>query len=251
MLQRPDREIGMLSKTLPVAITALTAVLFTSCVSLPWQGEAPAEEVNLAFTIRNNLLFLTTAQINNQSGRIFFGSAHPRTILDPAFAARVHGRRYTLDLNQRDSLPFTPIVTPLGGIGDALVGADVWGGHAVTINYRSGLLTYQKDGIYPDYMTLYRFEAEPMIEAEVDGRAIPAVLDTALPDTLVLPRGSEPAGRKRSHVTIAGTDFGNVDVALGDVSQARVGNRLLSKFLISVDYGRRQVGLWRDPRIPM
>jgi hypothetical protein len=50
---------------------------------------------------------------------------------------------------------------------------------------------------------------------------------------------------------IAGTDFGNVDIALGDVSSARAGNRLLSKFLVSIDYGQREVGLWRDPRIGM
>ena len=241
----------MLSKSLPVAITALTAVLFTSCVSLPWSGQAPASEVNLAFTIQNNLLFLTTARVNDRPGRIFFGSAEPRTILDPTYVQRLQAQQYTLHLNQRDSLPFTPVVLSLGGTGDALVGADVWGNHAVTINYRSGLLTYQKEGIYPDYMTLYRFEAEPTIVAEVDGHRTPVVLDTALPDTIVLPRGSSAAGRRRAHVAIAGTDFGDIDIALGDVTRARVGNRLLSKFLISVDYGHRQVGLWRDPRIPL
>ncbi len=250
MLQRPEEEVGMLSKSLPVAITALTAVLFASC-SLPWAGEAPANEVNLAFTIQNNLLFLTTAQINNHPGRIFFGSAHPRTILDPAFAAQVRSDRYTLDLNKRDQLQFAPLVTSLGGIGDALVGADVWGQHAVTIDYRVGLLTYQKEGIHPDYMTLYRYSSEPAINVDVDGKTVTAVLDTALPDTLVLPRGLSKNHRTTAHVAIAGTDFGTVDVAVGEVTAPRVGNRLLSKFLISVDYGRHEVGLWRDPRIPM
>lgn len=250
-MQRPEQEVGMLSKSLRVAITALTAVLFSSCVSLPWKDEAPANEVNLAFTIENNLLFLTTAQINHQHGRMFFGSAHARSIVDPSFAGKVGSAQYTFQMNERDSLSFTPLVTPLGGLGDALIGADVWGGHAVTIDYRVGLLTYQKDGIHPAYMTLYRFDAQPMIFAEVDGRPVPAVLDTALPDTLVLPRGDSASGRRKSRVTIAGTDFGEVDIALAEVSEARVGNRLLSKFLISVDYGRHEVGLWRDPRIPM
>lgn len=225
--------------------------MFTSCISLPWSGEAPANEVNLAFTIENNLLFLTTAEVNHHPGRIFFGSAEPKTVLDPAYAGRVGGDGYTLDLNQRESLPFVPVVTPLRGVGDAIVGADVWGGHAVTIDYRSGLLTYQKEGIYPSYMTVFRFEGAPTIPVEVDGRAVRAIVDTALPDTLVLPRGTAAAARHKSHIAIAGTDFGSVDVALGDVSQPRVGNRLLSKFLISVDYGRHQIGLWRDPRIPM
>ncbi len=247
MLQRPGKEVGMLSKT-PLAITALTAVLFTSCGTF---GSAPPSEVNLAFTIENNLLFLTTAEVNNQPGRIFFGSANARTTLDPAFERRLHARRYTLDLNQRDSLPFNPVVMSLGGIGDALIGADVWGGHTITIDYRSGLLTYEKQGLQPEDMALFRFETEPAILVEVDGRSVPVIVDTALPDTLVLPRGAGRSGRRPAHIAIAGTDFGNVDVGLGEVSQARVGNRLLSKFLITLDYGRREIGLWRDPRIPL
>ncbi len=241
----------MLSKSLPVATTALLAALFTSCSLLPWQGEAAPNEVNLAFTLENNLVFLTTAEINNHAGRVLFGSANLRTIIDPAFDEQVHGFRYRLQLNNRESIPFTPVVMSLGGVGDAIVGADIWDAKAVTIDYRAGLVTYQKEGIYPDSMTVFRFDGEPKVLAEIDGRAIPAVVDTALPDTLVLPRGSTPAGRHTAHVNIAGTDFGNVDIALGNVSQARIGNRLLSKFLVSVDYGRRQVGLWRDPRIPM
>ena len=237
----------MLSKSLPLAITGLIALLFWSCAMLPWHGQA-ANEVNLAFTIENNLLFLSTVNINNQAGRIFFGSANGRTLIDPAFAERLRSSRYGLHLNQRDILPLAPVVISLAGVGDALVGADAFGSHAVTIDYRSGLLTYQKDGIHPHSMTVYPFTAEPSIIVEIDGEQTPAIVDTALPDTLVLPRGSAAPGRHKAHVVIAGTDFGAVDVALGDVSNARIGNGLLSKFLVSVDYGRRQVGLWRDPR---
>ena len=86
------------------------------------------------------------------------------------------------------------------------------------------------------------------IEVSVDGRKVAAIVDTASPDTLVLPRGTAPAGRRAAHVVVGGTDFGNVDVLFADVAQVRAGNRLLSKFLVAIDYGRRQVGLWRDPR---
>jgi hypothetical protein len=51
-------------------------------------------------------------------------------------------------------------------------------------------------------------------------------------------------------VSIAGTDFGPTDVRYANVAHPRVGNRLLSRFLVSIDYGKRIVGLWRDPRIP-
>jgi hypothetical protein len=74
-----------------------------------------------------------------------------------------------------------------------------------------------------------------------------AVVDTANPDTLELP--GETKGRGRAHVSIAGTDFGQIDVSYSPaLGQPRVGNRLLSRFLVSIDYGRGIVGLWRDPR---
>jgi len=87
-----------------------------------------------------------------------------------------------------------------------------------------------------------------MINVIVDGRTIPVVVDTASPDTLTLRSAGTTAGRRSAHVQIAGTDFGNVDVDYADVATPRIGNRLLSRFLISIDYGRRRIGLWRDPR---
>lgn len=251
MLQRAPEEPGMLSKSIPVALTTLACLMFFSCSSLPWSHEEPANEVNLAFTIENNLLFLQSTTINHQTGRIFFASAAPQSVVDPAYKSRIGGAKYELHLNDRATIPFAPAVLDLHGVGDALIGSDVWGSHAVTIDYRSGLLTYQKDGIHPDYMTVYRFNAAPTVMAKIDGRDTAVVVDTALPGTIVLPRGTAPAGRRVAHVVIAGTDFGNVDIALGDVSSPRVGNRMLSKFLVSIDYGRREVGLWRDPRIGM
>ena len=242
----------MLSKSIPLALTALACLMFSACSSrLPWSSQEPGNEVNLAFTIENNLLFLRSTTINRQPGRIFFASAGQRSVLDTTYASRIRSPKYELHLNERATLPFTPVIVDLHGVADALIGSDVWSSHAVTIDYRSGLLTYQKDGIHPDYMTLYHFDAAPAVSAKVDGRDTTVVVDTTLPDTLVLPRGTAPAGRRAAHIVIAGTDFGNVDIALGDVSAPRVGNRLLSKFLVSIDYGRREVGLWRDPRIGM
>jgi hypothetical protein len=50
-------------------------------------------------------------------------------------------------------------------------------------------------------------------------------------------------------VTVADADFGTIDVQYANVTRARVGNRVLSRFLVTIDYGRKVVGLWRDPRI--
>ena len=47
---------------------------------------------------------------------------------------------------------------------------------------------------------------------------------------------------------LAGADLGTLDIRLADVSDARIGNRILSKYLVTIDFGKREVGLWRDPR---
>jgi hypothetical protein len=240
----------MLSKTSLRATTLVAVLLFSACSSiLPWRKLPAATELNLAFTIRNNLLFLPSATINGHPGRIFFGSAAAHSLVDPSYAASIQpgDGPLTLQLAARESLRFSPLVTPLGRAGDVLVGADVWGNKAVTIDYRSGLITYQKEGIHAEEMKLYRFDAEPSVTIDVDGQPVTVIVDTANPDTLVLHR---PAyGRGTAHVTVAGTDFGTIDVLYTNVSQARIGNRLLSKFLLSIDYGHHLVGLWRDPRI--
>jgi len=234
----------------PCHATCALALLFAlGCVSaLPWQNEPVGNEVNMAFAIRNNLLFLDGATIDGRHGRFLIGTVQPQTMIDPKFA--VEGL-HSVQLNQRESFRFTPVLTDLGGIADGIFGRDIWGGHAITIDYHGGLLTFQKEGMHPDLMIVYEYADDPMINVVVDGRKTPAFVDTTSPDTLILPRAGGPAGRRSVHVQIADTDFGNIDVRFADVSAPRVGNRLLSRFLVSIDYGKRQVGLWRDPRIPL
>jgi len=60
----------------------IALVVFAACGStLPWHDAPPPDEVNLSFTIHNNLLFLPSAKINGHTGRFFFGSATPRTVV--------------------------------------------------------------------------------------------------------------------------------------------------------------------------
>ena len=230
------------------------ALLFAAACSsaVPWRDEPIGREINLAFIIRNNLLYLPGATIDGRPGRFLFGSAHPQTVLDTHFAQAVGPLPFhSLQLSARESLRFTPLILDLRGVGDGIVGADVWAGHAVTIDYRAGLLTFQREGIHPDLMSLYWYKDAPSINVAVDGQLVPVIVDTSSPDTLVLPRNGATVERRKAHVEIAGIDLGSVDVRLADVSAARIGNRLLSKFLITIDYGRRQVGLFRDSRIAL
>jgi hypothetical protein len=245
----------MLSKSIvrarPVTALCAFALLLSSCSSLkPWKNEPAVSEVNVAFVVDHNLLYLPSVTIDNRAGRYFFSTASPRTVLDPALVAELHGPKpsYVLRLGEKEALQFNPVSLKLGPAGDAMIGADVWGNRAISIDYVSGLLIYQKEGIHAGLMTLYRFDTQPIVNIDVDGRRVTAVVDTASPDTLEVP--GAVAGRRAAHVTIAGSDLGSVDIAVAPgLTHARLGNRLLSKFLVSIDYGRRVVGLWRDPRV--
>jgi hypothetical protein len=240
----------MYSKTLVIAIAS---VLFCgSCrVTAPWANEPIGQEINISFVVRNNLLFLPSATIDGQAGQFLLGTADPQTVIDRGFAGRLTGSAgpsRALQLNEKESLRFAPAVIDLHGVADGIIGADVWGSRAISIDYSSGLITYQKEGIHPESMTLYRFDAEPRVNILVDGKEIAAVVDTASPDTLILPRGNAPASRTHARVQLAGADLGSIDIKLADVAAPRLGNRILSKFLVTIDYGKKEVGLWRDPR---
>ncbi len=245
----------MLSKSIVRArtVTALCAfaLLVCSCSAvLPWLSEPAAGEVNVSFVVDHNLLYLPSVTIDNRAGRYFFSTASPRTVLDPRLVAALHGPKpsYVLRIGEREALRFNPVSLSLGRAGDAMLGADLWGNRAISIDYVSGLLTYQKEGIHPGLMTLYHFDAQPAVNIDLDGRKISAIVDTASPETLELP--GAVAGRRAAHVVIAGSDLGSIDIAVAPgLTQPRLGNRLLSKFLVSIDYGRRAVGLWRDPRV--
>lgn len=225
-------------------------ILLAGCRTMqPWRDDPSRPEVNLIFTVERNLLRLPSVEINGQPGRYFLGSAHKRSVFDPSLVAALAGKKPRLHLTARESLPLSPVPIALGSIGDAIIGAEAWGKKALTIDYYAGLITYQKIAIDTSHMKMHRFTGEPSIVIEVDGVRMNAVVDTALPDTLVIPRGGRKAARRGARIRIDETDFGAVDVALDDVSRPRLGNRLLSRFLITIDYGQSQVGVWRDPRI--
>jgi len=241
----------MYSKNLLIAIATL---LFCTMCRTPWANEPIGQEVNLSFVVRNNLIFLPSATVDGKSGGFLLGVGNARTALDAGYAANLPPATWrgvrSLQLTEKEALHFTPVLLDLHNVADGIIGADVWGNRAISIDYASGLLTYQKEGIHPEMMTIFRFSAEPRVNVIVDGKEVAAIIDTTSPDTLILPRGNAPPGRRQARVQLAGTDFGNLDVRLADVAEPRLGNRILSKFLVTIDYGKREVGLWRDLRTP-
>lgn len=235
----------ILSKS--VVAATLAALALAGCASrLPWAREPIGNEVNLAFTLQRNLIDLTTVRVNNRAGRYILGTAAPRTVIDPRTAA---AGPQTVQISEKQTIPVQPATLDLRGVADAIIGADAWRNRAISIDYRSGLVTWQREGVDTARMQLYTYDAEPMIYVNVNGTNVAAIVDTTSPDTLVLP--ARNAGRGTARLIIGDVDFGTTDVAYAPVATARVGNRLLSKFLVTIDYGRRRVGLWRDPRIPL
>ncbi len=234
----------ILSKPTRLATALIAAFFATSCARfLPWGNTPVRPEVNLAFTLDRNLVELQTVRINDRPGRFLLGSAAPRTVLDPDFMS---GSRQTIQISEKETFDIAPSALDLGGVADGIIGADVWGNRAISIDYKAGLVTYQRFGIERSLMTVYEYDLEPMIYVSVNGADVPAIVDTTSPDTVVLP--SATSGRGTARVSVAGVDFGLLDVRYANVSRARVGNRVLAHFLVTIDYGKKEVGLFRDTR---
>lgn len=230
----------------------LFATLLAGC-SLPWSHQGPTE-LNVAFHPENNLLFLDNATIGNMQGRFAFASAAKRSAIDPPFAARLPrpGRRgYLFELGQREIVRFRPLHIPLHGVADALLGADAFPASAVSIDYRLQLITFDESGLHSEEMSVFSWTAEPAVDVMINDRHAIAIVDTASPETMVIPRSSlsSTGDRATVDITLADARFKGVSVRLADVGEFRIGNRLLSKYLVWIDYRQKQVGLWRDPRI--
>lgn len=237
----------ILSKSPAAATIAMLALATLSCARyVPWRNEIPASEVNLAFTLERNLVEFSTVRLNNREGRFILATAAPRTVIDPRFSDRTTN---ILQLSENETVRLATAALDLGGVADAIIGVEPWRSHAISIDYHGGLVTYQKEGIHRGFMKVFHYEDVPMIYVNVNGFDVPAIVDTTSPDTVTLP--SSGHGRGVAHIRIADTDFGTIDIGYANIAQARIGNRLLSRFLVTIDYGKNYVGLWRDPRIPL
>lgn len=238
----------MYSKSLRIATWPLWLLVAACSHILPWSNEPVENKASFVFNLEKNVIVLPSTEINGRPARSILDTSARHSAVDSQWAAMNPASQYRLVLSRKSSLPFQPVTMDLRGVADTLLGDDVWGGAGLTIDYQKGVAIYQKEGIHPEGMSLFRFQDRPAITVQVDGNPVQAIVDTSNPDTLVLPR---KRGRERAAVKVAGTDFGVIDVGRSDEGDARIGNRLLSRFLVTIDFGRHEVGLWRDPRIPL
>lgn len=216
---------------------------FLSC-TFPWSAERQ-NEVNLVFGWKSNQIMLE-AEVDGRVGQFIVGSAQPRTVLDRHFPGAQTGPA-RLVLGRRLAVSISPVVEDLGGMAAGILGADAWGEFTLVIDYARQLVMISRDRAASMNGPLYAFDGPPSIPIRLNGTERRAILDTALSDTLVLPR-SQGEGRTTTRVQVAEHDLGMVDIGFAETEQIRIGNRLLSKFLIKIDYRNQAIALWRDPR---
>lgn len=207
-----------------------------------------ATTTNLAWTFEQNLVRIE-ATVGGRQGSFLVGTAAERTILDDSFPAVVRRGRVGINLGDRYAARAEPVRTDLQGLADGILGADAWRRRSLTIDYRRRLLVLGRtldpiqDGVR------FRFRDLPAVRVFIDGAETSALVDTANPDTVLLPsRRYGPEGRRTIALRIGETSFDAVDARVASVDEVRLGNRILANFLVTVDYPRREVSLWRDLR---
>lgn len=224
-------------------------VLWAAIISLTLVGcSLPrATTTHLSWTFDRNLI-VVGALVDGIAGEFLVGSSHSETVLDAGFAGAKSGRRTVPVAMGRYSATARPVQADLQGLTDGVLGADVWSGRSLTIDYKRRLLILGRALEPVDQDARHRFAGAPAIPITIDGREERAIIDTANPDTILLPMERfGPEGRIDVELVLGGVRFQSVDAAVAPISEIRLGNRILSEFLVTVDYRRREVSLWPNP----
>jgi hypothetical protein len=227
------------------------ALLLAAALGCSSLGRGDGATTNIAWTFERNLV-LVDATVGGRAGSFIVGTANQRTILDPGFQVDAAARgRVGVNLGDRFSATVEPLRSDLGGVADGILGGDVFRRRSLGIDYQRGLLVL---GERLDPITegvRFRFTEIPRIRVFVDGAESNAVVDSSSPDTLLLPAGRYGAeGRRTVSLRIGATEFARVDARVAPVDEIRIGNRILAHFLVTVDYPRREVTLWRHGPAP-
>ncbi|HEU5163550.1 MAG TPA: retropepsin-like aspartic protease [Thermoanaerobaculia bacterium] len=229
------------------AATILGAFLAHGCSSIGRGGTT----TNIAWTFERNLVRIDTT-VGGREGSFLVGTASQHTIVDDGFPADVSLRgRVGVNLGDRFSAAVEPVRSDLAGLADGVLGNDVWRGRSLTIDYQRGLLIIGKTLDPVTDAPRFRFRSVPSVRVTIDGVETSALVDTASPDTVLLPaRRFGTPGRRTISLRVGDTTFDEVDARVAPVDEVRLGNRILAHFLLTIDYPRREVSLWRHGRVP-
>lgn len=229
------------------ALSAIAALAFSSCIS---SIEPVIPEDNIGFFLRSNLPCVR-AEVNGRDATLVVASAIPRTTVTSSLKGDRAGARLLLGSTLITSV--RPAALDVADLpADGLLGADAFRGRIATIDYFRGLLILSAWPKAQPSVTPWDFAGgPPRVPVVINGRATWAIVDTALPDTAVIPGeflDSATGGRGSVSLQVAGIRFDDLDVAVTPVVAPRLGNRVLSRFVVTIDYARERIGLWPDPR---
>jgi hypothetical protein len=242
---------------LSVSSLRATACALIVAASLPGCS-SPEFERNVAFRIASNLPVIDT-EFEGHSVSFVIATALPNSVLGGERAraigfepSRWRSRVFFRNLAGTKVAP-TVIELPESIPADGLLGADAWRGRTLTLDYRRGLAMLSPPGPIPEGFHSWSFNGPPRISVTLNGIVLPAIVDSAVPDTAIIPEVllDENAGegpRRAVDLEIAGVTFDDVDVLTAPTGDIRIGNRLLSRFLVRIDFDHRTVALWPDTR---
>lgn len=221
---------------------ALCALLLSpiSCRSLPWNNQTP--KTNLVFELRRGQP-IVRAGIGGVEGRFVVGSAHQRTLV------RESGSSGVVSLGPRTTVRVEPQHAPLQTNADGILAIDVWRQTGtLAIDYARGVITLGGEASYED-ASPERFETLPTVSLFIEGVPLRAVVDTSYPGGLLLPESTRSERTSTSAVIELNGIRTEVPLQWADVPEARIGNALLQRYLVIIDFRERMIALWPDARL--
>ncbi len=243
----PKIEIGSALKSLMAGV-----LLFASSgCQAPWRHEKE-HEINLSFRIVKNQLH-TNAVVGGKPGSFLIGTSQARSLVSTEFLRRhrMKGKETVrILLGRQWSREVTPVEADLQGIADGILGADLWDNATVTIDYRRKIFSRVRGSRFADDLVSHRFSQAPTLPVEIEGVRYSAIVDTTIPDALILPQSifGGVAGSHRAVRVRVGNAERRIEGYVSAGEQVRIGNLLLGNYLVMIDYRSGVVGLWPDPR---
>jgi hypothetical protein len=231
-----------------MTLTLAAAVTAGGCSTFSRQPRTD----HVAFNLRDNLLVIP-ATVAGQPGEFILGTAQSHSTLDSRFPADSNrSGRVPVLLGARLSLETSVERTSMSSVADGILGSGMFANRTLGIDFRRGLITLSRERVPAEGAAKSRFEGIPSFPISVDGTPFRGIIDTTNPDTILLPESVfGPPGRRLVSLRIGGVDLGTTEARIGPVSDIRIGNRILEKFLVSIDYDRGEISLWPwEPSFP-
>jgi hypothetical protein len=224
-----------------MTLTLAAAISSAGCSTFSSQPRTD----HVAFNLRDNLLVIP-ATVGGTPGEFILGTAQSHTTLDSSFPVdSARSGRIPVLLGSRLTLETTVERTSMLSVADGILGSGIFANRTLGIDFRRGLVTLSKERVPAEGAAKARFEGLATFPISVDGTPFRGIIDTTNPDTILLPQSVfGPAGRRQVTLRVGGFDLGSTDARVGPVSDIRIGNRILEKFFVSIDYARGEISLW-------